>query len=355
MAAHITSTTDLTAPVNYVLFETFLRRANQALVYMSVTMPGKLNRHDGSFTVKWRRYEQEAPSTTTLSQKTGNVSFPVRTANTPDMTDVTAAVAKYGAFFLLNEEVDVVNPSGYDDQLMGVLGEMAGRSMNRLARDEMEDNATQLRVNGAASDATIDRALSLNALKGAVKVLNKNSALTWTDGTTGSSNYGTSPIRKGFFLIAHTDVAADIEAMAGFRGVETYSGQTAAKPNEIGYVNRCRVLETEEASINTNGGGTAATNGLITTGGTAADLYESILVGQYAVGSVGLDGAPPDDFSMAADRHPTIEMIVHGKGTSGVADPLNDLNSMGYKFWYKTKIVNSTWIRRVTSGATLHQ
>lgn len=355
MAAHITSTSDLGAPVNFVLFQTFLRRANQALIYLAATQPGHINRGDGSLSVKWRRYDQEAPSTTTLSEKTGNVSFPVRTANTPDMTNVTATIAKYGAFFLLNEEVDVVNPRGYDDELMGVLGEMAGRSLNRLARDEMEDNATQLRVGGVSADSSIVQPLTLNALKGGVKVLAKNSALTFTPMATGDSNYATSPIRRGYFLFSHTDVAADIEAMAGFKGIETYAGQTRVYPGEIGYVNRTRVFETEEASIGTNTGGAAATNGLITTGGTSADLYETLIVGMNAVGSVGLDGNHPDSASYAADRHPTIEMIVHGRGSSGVADPLNDLNSMGYKFWAKFKITNSTWIRRVTSGATLHQ
>lgn len=352
MAAHITSVSDLAGPVNFVLMESFLRRANQVLVYPVLTDPGRLAKNSGSFTVKWRRYEQETVTTTALSELTGNVSFPTRTSATPSLTDVTAAVLKYGDFYLLNEEVDFKNPSGQEDQLMGVLGEQAGRTLNRLARDEMEDNSTQIFVGGVGSNGAVTAPMTLGAARKVVRTLNNNSAMKFTRMTTGADVFNTTPIRDGYIAIIHTDGASDVEAMAGFKAVETYAGQISTMPNELGYVNRVRWLETEEASVSTDAGGDKTINDLISTTGTSADLYETIFAGQFAVGSVGLDANHPDSPSFAADRHPTIEVITHERGSAGVADALDELNSIGWKFWAKFKITNGTWIRRVTSGAT---
>lgn len=352
MAAAITTTSTIAPPVNFVLMETFLRRANQALVYPLLTDPSRLMKHGGSFSVKWRRFEQETISTSALSELTGNVAFPTRTASAPSITDVTAAVVKYGDYYLLNEEVDFGNPAGQADELMEVLGEQAGRTLNRLARDEMEDNATQIRVGGVGSDAAITAPLTLGAVRKVVRTLNGNSAVKFKPGVGAQDKFNTTPIRESFCAINHTDVTADIEAMAGFKGVETYADAGSAMIGEIGYVGRVRFLETEEASSGANTGGAAATNDLISTGGTAADLYESIFAGMRSTGSVGLDENHPDSPSYAADSHPSIEVITHERGSAGVADALNELSSMGWKFWAVHKITNSAWIRRVTSGAT---
>ena len=68
MALTITATdTELQKPVNVVMSEMFLRRARQKLPYFMGTMPGQLNKQAGTSTIKWRRIEQETPSTTALA------------------------------------------------------------------------------------------------------------------------------------------------------------------------------------------------------------------------------------------------------------------------------------------------
>jgi len=134
MALTVTATdTELQKPVNVVFQQTFLRRAQQMIPYFMGTQPGTLIKQAGTSTLKWRRIEQETPSTTALTELTGNASYMQgRNADTPTFSDVTATVSKYGQFYILNEEVDLFNPNGTGNQLMQVLGESAGRSLNQL-------------------------------------------------------------------------------------------------------------------------------------------------------------------------------------------------------------------------------
>jgi hypothetical protein len=87
----------LTKPINAVFQQTFLRRAQQLCPYFVGTQPGTLNKQMGTSTIKWRRIEQLAPSTSALTELTGALAFMGgRSSATPTFTDVLATVSKYG-------------------------------------------------------------------------------------------------------------------------------------------------------------------------------------------------------------------------------------------------------------------
>ena len=146
MAAPITTTTQVAGPVNVVFQETLLRNAKAKCPYFVGSVPAEIREHSGSFTAKWRRIENLTPVTAALAELTGNLAIPVRDSVQPSVTDITKAVSKYGNYMLLNEEVDVVNFTGQSDKLVEILGINAGMSLNRLQRDEMEDNATAIKM-----------------------------------------------------------------------------------------------------------------------------------------------------------------------------------------------------------------
>lgn len=350
----ISSTSTIAPPINFELMEEFLARADQMCVYPSVCNPGEYMSNGGSnFTMKWLRYEQVTPTTTALSELTGSIAFVPRTSNTPTIANVTATLAKYGDYFLLNEEIDITNPSRQSIEFVGVLGEQAGRSLNRLARDEMEDNFTQRRVGGAGSDAAITSPMTRDAITGTVAVLDTNSARRFTGMTTGSQNVGTTPIFNSYRGICHTYVRYNIERLTGFKGVESYAGQIDIMPNEFGYVDGVRWQSTEEASQGANTGGAVA--GTISTGSTNADLFDSIITGQYAIGSASLDARHPDKSYKASDPPATVEIIRKPRGSSGILDPFNELETIAWKLWAVFKTTNSSWGRRVTSAASSFQ
>lgn len=347
----ITTTTQIAAPVNVVLQREFLEKAKSRCPYFVGSKPASIAEHAGSFTAKWRRYDNLTPVSSALTALTGTESYPFRTAVTASATDITKAVSKYGNHILLNEEVDVVNPSGQSMELAEVMGINAGQSLNRLQRDELEENATQIYANGAA-DANVNTVISATDIKYAVNLIDRNDGMKFTAMTVGSRNIGTAPIRDAYWGICHTDVEYDIRALTGFQDVVTYASQTETANGEFGTVGGVRFVTTSEGSIDANAGTTGGSNVREDGGGSGADLYTVPIFGKAAVGSLGLGMEHVKEIYQAGDNLPGAIMIKKAKGSAGVADPLDELASLGWKSWHGAQILNSNWIYSIRCAAT---
>lgn len=357
MALTITATdTELQKPVNVVFSQTFLRRARQKLPYFMGTMPGRVNRQEGTSTIKWRRIEQETPTTSALSELTGTASFMMgRNADTPTFTDITATVSKYGQFYIVNEEVDLYNPNGTTRELIAVLGESAGRSMNQLQRDEAEDNLTQRYGGNVASDGAVNTSLTAADLQRVVQEIQTNSARTFTAMTSGSENVGTAPILSSYWAICHPHVAHDVAGLSGFQSVEKYAGQVRTAPGEFGYYARVgmgvRFIMSEDASIDAGSGAPLSGADLRATSGNT-DLYTIPIYGQDCLGSVGLGQSLTDGAFEAGDDTGDWEIIIHQKGSGGVSDPFNEVSTIAWKSFHASAVLNSNWGRALRVGAT---
>lgn len=355
MALDISATdTELQKPVNVLFQASFLRQAMPCAPYFLGTKSGELAKHGGSATVKWRRINALTPSTSALSELTGTASYMQgRSSTALGTTDVTATVAKYGEFVILNEEVDVFSFSSQMNEIFIALGIMAGRSANMLQRNVAEDNATLVYASGT-SDGDTDSAITLNSIKNVVNTLVKNSARTFSPAANGSQNVGTSPILKSFWGLCHPDVALDIEGLSGFVSKEQYAGQVATMDCEFGYLKVAgygvRFIQSEDASADSGLGATTGSTGL--RGSTNIDLYTTVIYGQEAVGSVGLGKPHTDGIYMAGDELDAIDIIVKDRKAGGTSDPLEEISTIGYKFWHAGSVLNSSWIRGIRSGAT---
>ena len=352
----ITDTPILQKPVNAVFNQVFLRRAQQNCPYFAGTMPGTLITQGGSDVIKWRRIEQEAPTTSALSELTTTSSWMQgRTADTPTITDVTATMAKYGQFYIVNEEVDLYNPSKTGAELVAVLGESAGRSLNQLMRDVEEENSTQRFAGNVASDGAVNAIVVIADLNRVINELSRNSARTFAPMTTGSQNIGTAPILPSYWALCHPDVAHDVAGLAGFKSVETYAGQTATVMGEFGYYARggkgLRFVMSEDASIDAGAGAALSGADLRATSGNG-DVYTIVVYGQDAFGSVGLGERHSDGVYRAGDNTGGWEMIFHDKGSAGAGDPFNEIRTLAWKAFFAGAVLNSNWSRAIRVGAT---
>lgn len=357
MAQTITATdVELQKPVNAIFEQTFLRRAQQTCPYFHGTTPGSIERGKGTSTIKWRRIEQETPTTTALTELTTTSSYMQgRDADTPTFTDVTATVAKYGQFYIINEEVDLYNPNGTSDELVAVMGESAGRSLNQLMRNIMEDNATQRYAANVASMAAVHAIVSTGDLNRIINELTNQSARTFMPMTTGSQNIGSSPILPSLWALCHPDVAHDVVGLTGFKSVETYAGQTATVPNEIGYYARAgrgvRVVMAEDASIDA-GAGAALSGADLRNTSNVTDVYTIVVYGRDAFGSVGLGQRHTDGVFRAGENTGAFEIIFHPRGSGGTADPYNEISTLAWKAFFAGAALNANWSRALRVAAT---
>ena len=357
----VTTTSVITRPINAMFTRRFLERAQYKTHYFMGTDPASLQKHAGTATALWRRIEHLTVSTTALSELTGE-TYPTRTGVTPTVTDVQKAVSKYGTHILLNEEADCFNFNGTTAELLDVLADNAGRTVNQIVRNEMEDNATIV-YSGADNgtfgsvDADTGGVVTANALNYIINTLQRNVADTFLAMTRGSVNVGTVPILAAYYGVCHPDVAYDISQISGFTSVEKYAGQVAVMPGEFGYYGLAgtgiRFMSSPDASVDAGLGGTgagAADNR--TTSGDNADLYSTVIYGKHAVGTLGLGKEVPTDPGMVGRKMEVVQLINKPFGSAGTADPLNEYSTLGWKAWCAAKILNTGWIRSLRSAAT---
>ena len=214
----LTTTTQFAAPVNVVLQEHFLRNIKPRCPYYVGSEPATIQEHAGSFTAKWLDYGNLTPVSSALSELTGTESYPTRTASQASQSTVTATVAKYGNHILLSEEADLVNPSKQEFKLAEVVAINAGQSLNRLQRDELEDNATIIYGSAAANAAATNDKITANDIRYAFNVLENNNADKFFPHSEGSVNIGTAPIRETYIGICHVDVGGEQTMHVGLAG-----------------------------------------------------------------------------------------------------------------------------------------
>jgi len=349
-----TTTTTISAPVNVVFQNKMLAKAKPYCPYFVGSKGGDmLASKSGSYTVKWRRYENITPTTTALTELTGTASFPTRTGSSPSITDVTAAVSKYGDFFIFNEDVDLLNVENLDLEFADVLGIQAGRSLNYLQRNVLEDGLTLVYEGAGSTDGSVSGVISAGTIANALNTLQNNSAMTFAPMTTGSTNIGTGPVLPSFWMICHANVGYDVSRLSGFKSVETYAGQVETMPNELGYLSGAgvglRVVWTEEASIDSGLG--AAASGVRTTTGNA-DLYTAVIFGQQCHGALSLDRDMVKEIYQSGDRLPAIILLTHPRGSAGAADPYSEVATVAWKSWHAGKVLNSNWGRGIRCAAS---
>lgn len=358
MALTISATdTEQQKPVNVVFEQTFLRRAQQVCPYFVGASPGQINKQMGTSTIKWRRIEQLTPSTSALTELTTTAAYGQgRNADVPTFTDVTATLSKYGQFFIVNEEVDLYNPNGTTDELVAVLGEAAGRGLNQLMRDVMEDNATQRYAGNVASTGAVHAVATVGGFDRIINELTKNSARMFFPMATGSSNIGTVPILPGYWALCHPDAAYDIAKMTGFVSVEKYAGQVATAVGEFGLYGLAgrslRFIASEDASKDANTGAALSGADLNSTGGSVIDTYATCVFGEGAFGSIGLGKRQSDGVYRAGENKDAFQLIFHPRGSGGAADPFDELATLAHKEFFAGAVLNSNWARTYRTGAT---
>lgn len=354
--------TEVQLPINAIYQQMLLRNARPLAPYFIGTQPGQLQRQGGTATVKWRRFNTSidnasgiSPTTTALSELTTTASYMQgRTASTVHFSDVTASVSKYGQYFVLNEEVQIYNPSNTMAGIMRSLAISAGRSLNQLQRDVAEDNSTTRYAGNVASDGVVVSAVTVGDLDRSIDELATNAAEPFTPMSDGSVNIGTVPLLPGYWAICHPNVAYNVAKLTGFTSVEKYSAHVDVAPGEFGSYGGAgytvRFIQTPDASIDSGSGG--AVTSLDIRGSTNANLYTIVIYGMGAYGSVGLGQSHGDGIYRAGDERPAIEMIVKGLGSSGAGDPFDEISTVAWKAFHSGAVLNANFSRAIRVAAT---
>jgi N4-gp56 family major capsid protein len=119
---------------------------------------------------------------------------------------------------------------------------------------------------------------------------------------TGSTNYGTTPVRPGYVAFITPETALDLESVPGYKTLSDYGYSDGLLPNEVGTRRGIRFCESTLMTDNADG------------------KKRAFVLAEESLFEVGIRGMK------------NIETIIKELGSAGTQDALNRSGSIGTKF-----------------------
>jgi N4-gp56 family major capsid protein len=252
--------------------------------------------------------------------------------------DVEATMGQYGDIVEITDHVADMSEDPVLRDASVLCGEQIAQTTETLCWGAMKAGTSVFY--GALADTVrsdVNDPISQTRQRAATKALRANRAKMVTKVIGGSPNYTTEPVSAGYVGFGHTDLESDCRDMTDFTPYELY-GQMKAMPYEAGKCELVRYVLTAELTPIIDAGNSTL-NGMVSTGGTNADVYPVVIVGQHAYGTVPLKGANAVS--------PTVV-----NPTPSKSDPLGQRGYVGWKMYYVALILNQNWLTRLEVGAT---
>tara|TARA_B110000858_G_scaffold8677_2_gene9254 strand:+ start:2405 stop:3397 length:993 start_codon:yes stop_codon:yes gene_type:complete len=252
-------------------------------------------------------------------------------------TDVTATLAQYGAWVQLTDVIaDTHEDPVLNDSAM-LCGEQAAETRELLNWGVLKAGTAVTYSNGAARNA-VNTAMTVGNIRSVVRTLRAQRCKPITKILNGSVDIGTKPVEAGYIAFGHTDIEADLRGLTGFTPIAEYGSRQPLCEYESGTVENVRFVLSPLFAPIANGGGAKTTH--VSTGGTSADVYQTVIMGQEAWGTVPLKGKD------------SITPMILNPNTPRGGDELGQRGSVAWKTWHTSVVLNQAWINRIESAVT---
>lgn len=286
-------------------FKTLLDSAEKELVYWDLGKRAMHPKKTGTDSYMLK-YGNVAASTNTLTEGV------VPTAATIDTNKYTISLNQYGQWIALTDWLDLTAIDDVFENVSERLGYCAGLSTDTVIRDMLIANATTS-IQYSGSGNTTDNNIAANETLVAPDALKASRILSGADAPRFSDGCYVWIVHP---LQAH-DIMADTSA-GGFIELNKYVQGLADKPlkGEMGKVYGARIVQTSNVA-------SAANNGSV-------NVYRSMMLAKDAFVVTTLD-----------KNH--VQLITKPVDSGGIANPLNQVGSVGYKLQFGSKYVGGTF------------
>lgn len=197
---------------------------------------------------------------------------------------------------------------------------------------------TNVQYAGGTTRATVDEAISYNALSLMSRTMMGNHATMKTSILAPGPAYDTSAIEAGFLVFCHTDCEHDIRRLEDFVPVAKYASRKPINENELGSVGRFRFIVSPELAAYADAGAAVGATGLNSTSGSNIDVYPMIVMAEDAV------------FDIALNTNFDVTHIPTSQKTK--EDPFGQRGYVGAIFWSAVGVVNNGWMGVIEVGVT---
>lgn len=245
--------------------------------------------------IKWTRYTNFAESLAELADGV------VPDGEVLASSQISAIPKQYGNYvtltdMLITEAIDPVIQGATD-----VLSYQAAKSLDSLIQTTLHNAMTNQFAGAVANEGLITAVVNAAEIRKAVKTL-KTAAVR--------------PLPGGYAGCIHPATAFDLQsdnAIGAWLDILKYTTPGPLYTGEIGKMYGVRFVESQNIK---------------TGSGLSSPTYRNWIIGKEAYGVVELAGH-------------NMKMIAKQLGSSGVADPLDQLSTVGYKFSHITKVLDA--------------
>lgn len=283
--------------------------------------------------VKWRRYGRLAPTTTPLTEGVTPIQGNILS------TDVSANLEQYGQRVQITDVIQDTHEDPVLSELSASLGETAGQTQELILYNTIKAGTQVLYSNGTQRDA-VNTAITATVARKAIRQLKAQDARALTMMLNATDGVGTVPIPPCYVCFVHPNVEMDLQNTtnfpAGYTRIQNYGTWKPLCDNEIGSFENIRFVSSTLYTPLANAGGTLGSM----LGGTAADVYQSIVVGKDSYATVNL----------SASGSGLTPIVVNPKPSD--SDPMGQRGHVAFKMWSTAAILNDAWMTRIEHAVT---
>lgn len=303
------------------------------LTFVNEGQKGTIPRNSGGFATGSIKFRKRNPITLTSAHTTA-----LTEGVPPDFSDVTWAevttqLAQYGAAL---KHSDIIAHAGIDDniaQFAAALGELAGLVINTLIVNELAGGGTVQYAdsNTARGDLAAGDIIDSAEIRKAVRTLRLANVPTYPDG-----------YYHGFI---HVRQAYDLEDDADWKalnGLGSYRGQGGVEQGILGEMGRLHGVKFMMASTTTPVFDDAGTG--------PVDVYAAFIMGPDAFAVRDFAAWKTPRINPENGRGIRIYFVPADEPTKD--DPLGQFGTMGYKFAFVAKVLDSTRYVRLETTAS---
>ena len=299
------TTQDSMSPTMKTFYDTtLLENARESMIF---TQFGKKQAMKGN-KVEWRKFNTFAKALTPLTEGV------IPTGQNFGMTKIEGEITQHGDFTAVSDRLEL---ESFDDVIFGATEEMGateGETYDTLTRNILVAGNSVLYCPNGDAEVT-ERAGIVDACVLTPDVVNR--AATWLKKNKAPK------INGSYVAIIHPSVAYDLRNSEEWKEYHKYNDVAPIFKGEIGELHGVRFVESNEAKIWKEEGGTA--------------VYATLFLGKDAFGILDPEGEG-------------MEMIIKTKGQIG--GPLEQFSTIGYKFCHGAKILYQERMLRVESGSS---
>ena len=240
---------------------------------------------------------------------------PLTEGVTPDgkklsASKIEAEVSQYGDYVVMSDWLDLTAIDPIVVEATKVVGRQAGLTLDTITRNILQSGTNVYYCPKADGTVVESRSaldgtckLTVDVVKRVAAIFKKNNA---------------PKINGSYVAIIHPYVAYDLMSDPEWRYPHQYQDTSNIYEGEIGKIAGVRFVETSEAKIYEGG------------------VFGSLFIADGAYGTTNIEGGG-------------LETIIKQLGSGGVADPLNQRSSVGWKASKTAEILIEAYLMRVES------